>query len=251
LVDTEGSRVGQVNGLAVLGLDPHTFAVPVRISATVGAGRGGVVDIEREAELSGSIHDKGVLLLSGWLRRTYGRKRPLSLTASIAVEQSYTGIDGDSASLAELLALLSALTDLPARQNVGVTGAVSQLGDIHPVGGVDQKMSAFGRLLLSREQTGAGVVPMVNAADLMLEPELLRAVHQGRFVVYGIRSVDEAIPLVFGVTAEELHQRAHQALAELGHELATETESRRTLSGPWSPNKPEPPRDPKLPGPGR
>lgn len=253
LVDTRGERVGQVNGLAVYGPEPDGFGKPSRITATAGAGRGGLVNIEREVHLSGPTHDKGILILAGWLRGRYGRERPLALTASIAFEQSYGEVDGDSASLAELCCLLSAISGLPARQSVAITGSVNQLGDVQAVGGVNEKIEGFFRLVRERglDGTHAVVIPEANVQTLMLDPEVIAACRAGRFAVYAVREVDEVVPIVFGEAAKRLHARVASRLRELAatDEAVVEV-TRRTDEGRRSKKLPRPPADPRPRTPG-
>jgi lon-related putative ATP-dependent protease len=203
LIDTAGSRVGQVNGLAVVTLGGYSFGSPHRITARVRLGSGKVVDIEREAELGGPIHSKGVLILSGFLAGRYVVNSPLSLAASLVFEQSYGGIEGDSASSAELYALLSALAELPIRQALAVTGSVNQHGEVQAIGGVNEKIEGFFDLCRRRGLTGEqGVlIPQANVKHLMLKRELVEAVAAGRFHVYPVATVDQGIELLTGVPA--------------------------------------------------
>ncbi len=205
LLDVEGERVGQVNGLAVLDYGFHSFGKPSRITATVSPGRSGIINIEREARLSGETHDKGVLILAGFLRERYAQDIPLALTASLAFEQSYSGVDGDSASSTEIYALLSALSGIPLRQSLAVTGSVNQKGDIQAIGGVNEKIEGFYDVCLLKGLTGRqGVlVPQANVADLMLRPDVVRSVKEGKFQVWSVRSVDEGIALLTGAAAGE------------------------------------------------
>ena len=203
LVDTEGAKTGQVNGLSLVQLGRFAFGHPVRITATARLGSGRVVDIEREVDLGGPIHSKGVLILAGFLAGRYLPEQPLSLAASLVFEQSYGAVEGDSASAAELFALLSALSDLPVSQAVAVTGAVNQLGQIQAVGGVNEKVEGFFEACRVRGLTGSqGVaIPAANVKDLMLRHGIVEAVAQGRFHVYAIESVDEGMELLTGVPA--------------------------------------------------
>jgi lon-related putative ATP-dependent protease len=200
LVRLEGDAVGEVNGLAVVRSGDRAFGQPARISATVAAGDGEVIDIDREVELSGPIHDKGFLILASYLREHYC-DTPLSLRASLAFEQSYSAVEGDSASCAELIALLSALADYPVRQAIAVTGSVDQHGRVQAVGGVNQKIEGFFEACRRHGLTGdqGVVIPRANVRDLMLRPELVAAVTEGAFHVWAVQSVDQALPLVVGV----------------------------------------------------
>jgi lon-related putative ATP-dependent protease len=216
LIDTEGSRVAQVNGLAALELGDYAFGTPHRITARVRLGAGRVVDIERESQLGGPIHSKGVLILSGYLAGRYAPTRPLSLSASLVFEQSYGGVEGDSASSAELYALLSALAAAPVRQSLAVTGSVNQHGDIQAIGAVNEKIEGFFDLCKARGlKEGQGVlIPEANVKNLMLREDVVAAVEQGRFAVYAVRSVDEGIELLTGVPAHEIHARVESRLSE-------------------------------------
>lgn len=252
LLDVTGSRVGQINGLSVFGAEPHYFGKPVRITATSGAGRSGLVNIEREANLSGPTYDKAVLIMAGWLRRQYGRQRPIALSASVAFEQSYGEVEGDSASLAELYCLLSAIAELPLRQSLAVTGSINQLGDVQAVGGINEKIEGFFDVCAERGLTGEqGVlIPAANTDALMLEPAVLEAVRAGKFMVIPLRTVDDGLPLVLGMPAAEVHQRVRAALdtlADRGATIAGELDrpsapppkpERRPREGPEDPRPP-------------
>jgi lon-related putative ATP-dependent protease len=202
-VDLEGTAVGQVNGLAVHSIGDHAFGLPSRITATTAMGREGIINIEREAELSGPIHSKGMFILAGYLRRNYAQDKPLTLTASIAFEQAYSGIEGDSASSTELYALLSSLSGVPLRQEVAVTGSVNQMGQVQPIGGVNEKIEGFFLCCRDKGLTGnQGVmIPRANVKDLMLREEVLAAVGQGLFHVWAVATVDEGIELLTGLPA--------------------------------------------------
>jgi lon-related putative ATP-dependent protease len=203
VVNTEGTAVGQVNGLAVYDLGYHAFGLPGRVTAQVALGREGVVNVEREARLSGATHDKGVLILAGFLRGTFAREMPLSMNASIAFEQSYSGVDGDSASSTEVYAILSALAGIPIRQDLAVTGSVDQHGRVQAIGGVNEKIEGFFALCVKRGLTGSqGVmIPDSNVADLQLDPEVVRAVEAGNFHIFPISRIEEGIELLSGVPA--------------------------------------------------
>jgi lon-related putative ATP-dependent protease len=213
LIDTEGSAVGRVNGLSVVSLGDHAFGHPSRITATVGPGQGGVVSLEREVELSGPIHGKGVLILGGYLAHRYGQSQPLSLAASLVFEQTYGRVEGDSASLAELYALLSALAGCPLRQGIAVTGSINQHGQVQPVGGLDEKIEGFFDICRSRGLHGQqGVlIPDANRRDLMLRDDVVEAVRLGQFNVWVIRDVDEGIPLLSGLSAGGLEAGQYPA----------------------------------------
>jgi lon-related putative ATP-dependent protease len=201
-IDTEGSETGQVNGLSVLQLGDFAFGKPSRITARVRLGKGEVIDIEREVELGGPIHSKGILILSGFLGGRYARDHPLSLSASLVFEQSYGGVEGDSASSAELYALLSALAEVPLKQSVAVTGSVNQRGEIQPVGGLTEKIEGFHDVCAQRGLTGEqGVlIPEANVKHLMLRDDVVQAVTDGRFHVWAVETVDQGMELLTGET---------------------------------------------------
>lgn len=203
LIETDGSAIGRINGLSVIGLGDYAFGHPSRITASVGPGRAGVVSIEREVELSGPIHGKGVLILGGYLARKYTRLHPLSLSASLVFEQSYGMVEGDSASLAELCALLSALTDAPLRQDIAVTGSVNQHGQIQAVGGVSEKIEGFFDVCRIKGLSGRqGVlIPDSNRRNLMLREDVVEAVRAERFHIWVASDVDEGIELLTGCPA--------------------------------------------------
>jgi len=201
LIESRGSVVGQVNGLSVYSLGDIMFGKPSRITCRTFLGRGGVINIEREANLSGSTHDKGVLIMSGYLGWRYAQDAPLSLSASLCFEQSYGGVDGDSASCAELYVLLSSLADLPLRQDIAVTGSVNQRGEVQPIGGVNQKIEGFFQTCSTQGLTGTqGVmIPSRNLRNLMLRDDVVEAVRKGQFHVYAVDSVDEGMEVLSGV----------------------------------------------------
>ncbi len=204
-IDTAGEKVGQVNGLSVISLGSFYFGEPSRITARVRLGEGDVVDIEREVELGGPIHSKGVLILSGFLGARYALDRPLSLSASLVFEQSYGEVEGDSASSAELYALLSALADAPIKQSFAVTGSVNQHGQIQPIGGVNEKIEGFFDVCKARGPVGEqGVlIPQANVKHLMLRHDVIEAVEAGKFFIYPVETVDQGIELLTGVPAGE------------------------------------------------
>jgi len=205
LIDTEGARVGQVNGLAIVDFGKLRFGHPVRITATTRLGSGEVVDVEREVELGGAIHSKGMLILSSALSARYATDSPLSLRASVVFEQSYGGVEGDSASVAEFCALLSSLSGLPVRQNLAVTGSVNQHGRVQVIGGVNEKIEGYFEVCRKRglDGTHGVIVPLENVGHLMLRQEVAEAVARGEFHVYGVRYIDEAVSLLTGVEAGE------------------------------------------------
>ncbi|MBE0622705.1 MAG: AAA family ATPase [Burkholderiales bacterium] len=203
LIDTAGGAVGQVNGLSVFDLGDFAFAEPVRITATTRLGEGQVIDIQREVELGGAIHSKGVMILSSFLAARFSGNLPHSLAASLVFEQTYGHVDGDSASLAELCALLSSLADAPIRQGFAVTGSINQLGEVQPIGAVNEKIEGFFDICQARGLTGEqGVlIPAANVDQLMLRDEVVAAAADGKFRVFAVRSVDEAIELLTGLPA--------------------------------------------------
>jgi len=220
LIDTSGERVGQVNGLAVVQLGDFAFGTPHRITARARLGGGGVVDIERESGLGGPLHSKGVLILAGFLSGRYAANKPLSLSASLVFEQSYAGVEGDSASSGELYALLSALADAPLRQSLAVTGSVNQHGDVQAIGGVNEKIEGFFDLCRSRGLDAAGgtpgvLIPAANVRNLMLREDVIEAVRQGRFAVHAVGTVDEGMALLTGLTAATINARVEARLADL------------------------------------
>jgi lon-related putative ATP-dependent protease len=205
MIDTEGARIGQINGLAVFQAGGRAFGHPVRITCRVSLGSGKVIDIEREVELGGPIHSKGVLILSNFLAANYVTDKPLSLSASLVFEQSYSGVEGDSASAAELCALLSAIGELPLKQTVAVTGSVNQHGEIQAIGGVNEKIEGFFDVCrdrgLTRDQ--GVIIPDANVEHLMLSKEVRDAVAAGHFRVYSVKNVDECMALLTGMEAGE------------------------------------------------
>ena len=228
VIDTEGSQVGQINGLSVLQLAGYAFGRPSRITARVRIGKGEVIDIEREVKLGGPLHSKGVLILGSLLSARYAADRPLSLSASLVFEQSYGGIDGDSASSAELYALMSAIADLPIRQSLAVTGSVNQHGEVQAIGGVNEKIEGFFDLCNARGLTGdQGVlIPATNVKHLMLHRRVTEAAAAGRFHIYPVETIDQGIALLTGTPAGardssgrfpdgSVNQRVEQRLAEL------------------------------------
>lgn len=208
LISTSGARVGQVNGLSVIQLGQFLFGQPNRITARVRLGKGEVVDIEREVELGGPIHSKGVLILSSFLGARYSADRPLSLHASLVFEQSYGGVEGDSASSAELYALLSALAGVPIQQSIAVTGSVNQYGEVQPIGGVNEKIEGFFDACKAKGLTGGeGVaIPASNVMNLMLRRDIVEAVKDAKFRIYPVRTIDEGIEILTGVPAGERDQ---------------------------------------------
>ncbi len=205
LIDTEDEAVGQVNGLSVISLGDFSFGRPSRVTASTGMGRDGIIDIEREAELGGRIHTKGVMKLSGYLAKKYAQDKPLSLSARLVFEQSYEGVEGDSASSTELYAILSSLSGLPIKQNFAITGSVNQNGEVQAIGGVNQKIEGFFEVCKAKGFTGQqGVlIPESNTQNLMLKEEVVEAVKEGKFHIYPVKTIDEGIEILTGVKAGE------------------------------------------------
>jgi predicted ATP-dependent protease len=268
-----GAVVGQVNGLAVIELGDYAFGRPTRITARTFQGRGGVINIEREARMSGRVHDKGMLILSGFLGGRYAQDRPLSISASIAFEQSYEGIDGDSASSTELYALLSSLTELPIKQAIAVTGSVNQRGEVQAIGGATLKIEGFFDVCRAMPGGLTGkqgvIVPAANVPHLMLRDDVADAVAGGQFHIYPVRTIDEGIELLTGIPAGErapvgakpdgtyppdsINGRIENRLRELAEKNKEnngnnkkngKAEKEETQEEP----KPEPPAEPELPG---
>ncbi|MBL7225510.1 MAG: AAA family ATPase [Desulfobacteraceae bacterium] len=203
MIDVEGEMVGQVNGLAVYSMGDYMFGKPSRITASTSMGRAGIINIEREADMSGNTHNKGVLILGGYLRKKYAQDKPMTISASIAFEQSYGGVDGDSASSTEIYALLSSLTEVPVKQYIGVTGSVNQKGEVQAIGGVNEKIEGFFDCCSKMGATSSqGVmIPQSNVKDLMLRKDVVEAVKKGRFHVYPVKTIDEGIEILTGKKA--------------------------------------------------
>ena len=203
LIDVTDEKVGQVNGLAVYNLGQYRFGKPSRITATTFVGRKGIINIERESKMGGNIHNKGVYILSGFLGERFAQRQPLALTAHLAFEQSYGGVDGDSASSTELYALLSSLAKLPIKQGLAVTGSVNQKGEIQPIGGANEKIEGFFKVCKSKGLTGEqGVlIPHQNVKNLMLKDEVIEAVAEGSFHIHAVKTIEEGIELLTGVPA--------------------------------------------------
>ena len=205
MIDTKGKVTGQINGLSVYSMGEFAFGKPTRITARTAVGRAGVINIEREADLSGRTHNKGILILGGYLRGKYAQKKPFSLSASIAFEQSYSGVDGDSASSTEVYALLSSLSNLPLKQYIAVTGSLNQKGEIQPIGGVNEKIEGFFDVCKAKGLTGnqGVIIPHQNIKNLMLNNDVVEAVKQAKFHIYPVKSIDEGIEILTEVKAGE------------------------------------------------
>ena len=206
MIDVDGAVVGQVNGLAVYSMGDYMFGKPSRITVSTSMGRAGIINIEREADMSGSTHNKGVLILSGYLRKKYAQDKPLSMSASIAFEQSYSGVDGDSASSTEIYALLSSISGVPLRQDIAVTGSVNQNGEVQAIGGVNHKIEGFYDCCRKERLTGKqGVmIPESNVKDLMLRKDVVEAVKKKKFHIYAVKTIDEGIEILTGKKAGEI-----------------------------------------------
>lgn len=217
ILNVEGEKIGQINGLAVMGTGEYSFGKPSRITASTYRGKRGIINIEREIKHSGSIHDKGVLILSGYLGEKYGKERQLSLNTSITFEQNYSGIDGDSASSTELYVIISSMASIPVKQNIAVTGSVSQKGEIQPIGGVNQKIEGFFDVCKIKGLTGdQGVmIPIQNVKNLMLSDEVIQAVKEGIFNIYAVSNISEGLEVLTGFCESEIDERVNKALDEL------------------------------------
>jgi lon-related putative ATP-dependent protease len=205
LIDSDGMVVGQVNGLSVYNLGDYMFGKPSRITAKTSLGKAGIINIEREVEMSGPIHNKGVYILAGYLRGKYAQDKPLTMSASLCFEQSYSGVEGDSASSTEVYALLSSLSGLPLRQDMAVTGSVNQKGEIQPIGGANEKIEGFFDVCRAKGLTGnQGVmIPHLNVDDLMLRKDVVEAVKGGKFHIYPVKTIDQGIEILTGMEAGE------------------------------------------------
>jgi ATP-dependent Lon protease len=223
LVDIDGKKVGQANGLSVMEIGGYAFGRPSRVTASVGMGQAGIVNIERESHLSGNIHDKGMLILAGYLRNRFGQNQPLALSASLCFEQSYGGVEGDSASSTELCALLSRLANIPLRQDIAVTGSVNQWGEVQAIGGVNEKIEGFYDVCRAVGLTGKqGVlIPASNVRHLILRGDVVQAVAEGMFHIYPVKSIDEGLAILTGLPPDGAGgERVNQAVADRLKELA-------------------------------
>ncbi len=255
LLDTAGETIGQVNGLVVVQLNNIAFGHPSRITATARLGEGEVVDIEREVELGGAIHSKGVFILTAFLAARYAHDKPLSLAATLVFEQSYSGVEGDSASVGELCALLSALAQAPIRQNLAITGSVNQRGEVQPIGGVNEKIEGFFDVCREKGMSGdqGVIIPQSNTSHLMLRQDVVEAVRNGEFQIYPVATVDEAISLLTGLEAGEVDDKGEfpvdtlngrvdarlRYFADLRHEFAKGGEEHHEEETPKESEKPK------------
>jgi predicted ATP-dependent protease len=205
MIDVAGAVVGQANALSVYGLGDISFGKPTRITCKTYLGRGGVINIERESQMSGHIHDKGVLIMGGYMASKYAQETPLSLSASLCFEQSYEGVEGDSASSTELYTLLSSISGIPIKQNIAITGSVNQMGEIQPIGGINEKVEGYFRVCKAKGLTGEqGVMmPQKNLDNLMLREDVVEAVKQGKFHLWAVDSIDHGIEVLTGKPAGE------------------------------------------------
>ena len=225
LIDTQGQDLGQINGLAVYQTGQYSFGRPTKITARTFVGQSGLVNIEREVDMSGKIHNKGVMILSGFLGGKYAQDKPLSLSASLTFEQNYGGVDGDSASCAELLVLLSSLAEIEIDQHLAITGSLNQKGEVQPIGGVNQKIEGFYKTCKSKGLTGnqGVVIPKQNEDNLMLKEEVVEAVNNGEFSIYSIENIDEAIEIMMSQSADEVHEKVQEKLEEYADKAADES----------------------------
>jgi predicted ATP-dependent protease len=233
MVDLDGEVVGQINGLSVHELGDYSFGRPTRITARTYIGTKGVIDIQREAELAGMIHSKGVLTLAGYLAGKFAGFHPFAMTASLTFEQTYSEVEGDSAAVAELVAILSSLADLPIHQWLAVTGSVNQLGEIQPIGGANEKIEGFFESCSRKGLSGKQgvIIPARNTKHLALRREVVEAVESGHFTIYAVNTVEEAVELLTGIAAGErgldglypldtVFGRASQRLEEMAQAVA-------------------------------
>ena len=214
LIDITKEKVGQINGLAVMGNGEYSFGKPSKITASTYKGRSGIINIEREIKQSGSIHDKGVLILTGYLGERYGKEKPLSISTSITFEQNYSGVDGDSASSTELYAVISSIAQIPIKQYIAVTGSVSQKGEIQPIGGINEKIEGFFDVCKIKGLNGKqGVMmPIQNVKNLMLKDEIIEAVKQGEFSIYAISTIEEGLEILTGMSIDEIDKKVNEQL---------------------------------------
>jgi Lon-like ATP-dependent protease len=227
LISVSGKHIGQVNGLTVLTVGRQSFGQPVRITSQASSGDEGVLDIETEVDMSGPIHSKGMLILSGYLRGRYMKEKSLGFSASIVMEQTYDGIEGDSASSAELLALISSITSQPLRQDLAITGSINQFGEIQPIGGVNEKIEGFYKVCKARGITGSqgAVIPEANTKHLMLNSEVRQAVENGEFHVYAIGHIDEALELFTGLPVGKANAKGKYPAGSLNHKVIISLEN--------------------------
>lgn len=217
LIDVDGEKIGQINGLAIISLGDFTFGRPTKITADISMGAKGIINIEREVKLSGRIHDKGVMILSGFIGERYAKDKPLSLSATLTFEQSYEEVEGDSASSAELYALISSIANIPIKQYYAVTGSVNQKGEIQPIGGVNRKIEGFFETCKIKGLNGKQgvIIPYQNKKDLMLKKEVIDAVKDGKFHIYAIKTIDEGLEILTGLPIEKIDKKVNESLYNL------------------------------------
>ncbi len=232
ILDIQGKKVGQINGLSVIHLGDHTFGKPSRITATVFPGSRGVINIEKEIDLSGPIHSKGVYILSSYLFHKYSGDFPLQLSATITFEQGYDYVEGDSASAAELICLLSVIAKVPIRQDLAITGSIDQFGNIQPVGGINEKIKGFFKVceLLNFTGTQGVIIPKQNIDEVLLEEEILEKIAEGKFSIYAIENVDDAIELLTGIKPEKFHEKVKKELKNF-YEITKEVSKKKRKKG--------------------
>jgi predicted ATP-dependent protease len=233
MVETSGDAIGQINGLSIIHLGDFMFGKPSKITATTFMGRSGIINIEREVQMSGTLHSKGVMILSAYIGEQYAQEIPLSLTANITFEQLYSGVEGDSASSAELYAILSSLAEVPIKQGIAATGSVNQKGEIQPVGGVTHKIEGFFELCKARGLTGnqGVIIPYQNIENLVLKDEVISAVQESLFHIYPVKTIDDGIGILTGYSAGEklengyfekdtIHEKVYNKLRQYALTLA-------------------------------
>jgi predicted ATP-dependent protease len=220
ILDIDGERVGEINGLAVIGTGEYSFGKPNKITATVYSGRDGILNIERETRQSGPIHTKGVLTLNGYIGERYAKEKPLGVTIGLGFEQSYSYIEGDSASCAELYAILSALSGYPIKQSIAITGSMNQKGRVQPIGGVNEKIEGFFRLCKEIGFTGEQgvIIPKSNVKNLILKDEVVEKVREGKFNIYAIEDVKDGVKIMFDKTMEELDEAIFANLKKINED---------------------------------
>jgi ATP-dependent Lon protease len=240
MLDTDGKRVGQINGLAVYNADFYSFGRPTRITASVSLGSGNIINVERESGMGGKTYNKGVLIISGYFRSTFGQEIPLSFNANLVFEQSYGLIDGDSASCAEIYALLSTLADLPLKQSIAVTGSLNQKGDVQPIGDVNEKIEGFYDVCKARglHKNHGVIIPIQNVQELMLREDVIESVEKKEFHIYPISRVEEGMEILTGIKAgKKLHKgyepgTVSALVAKKIHELYVKSKPARPANHP-------------------
>ena len=219
LISTKGYVVGQINGLTVITIGDYSFGKPARITASTYVGRSGIVNIEKEIDMSGSSHSKGVLIVTGYLGEQFAQETPLSLTANICFEQLYGGVDGDSASSTELYSILSSLSGIPINQSIAVTGSVNQKGEIQPIGGVNEKIEGFYQTCKMQGFNGEQgcIIPIQNVRNLSLSDEIIEQVKKGNFHIYAVKTIDEGIEILTGVPAGKKNKEGKFPLGTINY----------------------------------